>query len=103
MVCALFNGNLCTTIVSCYGPTNASDEMDIITIYNALSSLVLHIPKHNVWIIRGDMNAYIGKDGDYKFCIHNSPNRNDEYRADFSDKNRLAYLKTKFKEKKNGG
>ena len=57
MMCDLFNGNPCTTIISCYSPTNASDEMEIITFYNELSSLVQHILKHNVLIIGGDMNA----------------------------------------------
>ena len=30
------------------------------------------------------MNAQIGKDENNKFCLHNFPNRNDEYLADFS-------------------
>ena len=42
------------------------------------------------------MNALIGKDGNNKFCLHNLPKRNGEYLADFSLKNRLAYLNTKF-------
>ena len=37
---ALFDGNLSTTIISCYNPTNASDETDLITVYNELSSFV---------------------------------------------------------------
>ena len=61
MKCASFNGNPCTTIVSCYIPTNVSEEADIITFYNELSSL-RHILKHNILIISGDMNAQIGKD-----------------------------------------
>ena len=59
MMCASFNGNSCTTIVSCYSPTNASDETDIITFYKEHSFLVRYIPKHNVLI---DMNAQISKD-----------------------------------------
>ena len=39
MMYASFNGNPCTTIISCYSPTNASDETDIIT-YNELFFLV---------------------------------------------------------------
>ena len=30
MIYALFDSNPCTIIVSCYSPTNASDETDII-------------------------------------------------------------------------
>ena len=43
-------------------PTSGSDEMDIITFYNELSSLVQRIHKHNVLIIDGDMNTQIGQD-----------------------------------------
>ena len=60
-MCASFNGNFCSTIVSLYRPTNASDEMDIITFYNELSSLVQYISKHNVLIISRDINTLIGK------------------------------------------
>ena len=38
---------------------NASNEMDLDVFYNELSSLVHSIPKHNVLIISGDMNAQI--------------------------------------------
>ena len=55
MMCVAFNGNSCTTIVSCYSPT--SDESDITTFYDGPSSLVRHIPKLNVLILGGDMNA----------------------------------------------
>ena len=37
--------------------TNVSNETDIITFYNCLSSLVQHIPKHTALIIGGGMNA----------------------------------------------
>ena len=41
MICASFNGSLCTTIIFYYSPTNASDEMDLTTtFYNELSPLV---------------------------------------------------------------
>ena len=70
-----FNSNPSTTITSSYSPTNSSDELDITIFYNELSSFVQHISKHNVLIIRGDMNAQIGKD-ENKFCLHNLPKRN---------------------------
>ena len=65
-----------------YSPTSASDETDIITFYNKLSSLEWHIHKHNIVIIRGDMNAKIGKHKTNKFCLHNSSNRSGEYLKD---------------------
>ena len=57
MMVATFNGKPSTTIISCYSPINASDEMDLITFYNKLSSLVSSISKHNILIIGEDMNT----------------------------------------------
>ena len=73
-----------------------SDEMDLITFYNKLSTLVHSISKHNVLIIGGDMNAQITKDENNKFCLHNLSNKNGEYLTYFSLKNRLTCLNTKF-------
>ena len=58
---ATFNGNPSATIISCYSPTNVSEETELITFYNELSSFVCSIPKHNILIIGGNMNAQIGK------------------------------------------
>ena len=79
----LFNVTPSTKIFSCYSPTNASDETDIIPFYNELSSLVWNIPKHNVLIICRDINAHIDKNENNKFCLHNSPYRNGECPAVF--------------------
>ena len=97
-----FNGTPCTTIVSCYSYTDASDETDTITFYNDLFYFVRHIPKHNVLIIGRHMNAQIGKDGNNKFGVHNLPNRNGEYLADFSVENSITYINTKFPPRKKG-
>ena len=43
------------------------------------------------------MNAKSGKDRKNKFCLHNSPNKNGEYRAEFSLENRLLCQNNKFK------
>ena len=72
-------------IISCYSLTNASDEKDLDTINNELSSLVCSIPKHNILII-GDMNAQIGKNENIKFSLYNS-NRNEEFLTVFSLEN----------------
>ena len=99
MMCVSFNGNPCTTIICCYSPTNASEEMDIISFYNQLSLLVWHIPKHKILIIGGDMIIQIGQGGNDKFYKPNLPNRNEEYLADFPIGNRLACVNTKFQKK----
>ena len=55
-------------IISCYSPTNANDEKSLDTFYNELSSLVHSIPKYNILIIGGDINAQIGCGGLSTFC-----------------------------------
>ena len=61
MMAATFNGNPRATIISWYNPTNVSEETELAAFYDELSSLVRSIPKHNVLVIGGDMNAQIGK------------------------------------------
>ena len=51
MMVAMFNGNPGTTIISYDCPTNVSDEKDLPTFYNNLSSLVNRMLKHNILII----------------------------------------------------
>ena len=72
MMAATFNGNPRATIISCYSPTNVSEETELITFYNELYSLVRSIPKHNMLVIGGDMNAQIGKNGNNKYSFHNT-------------------------------
>ena len=74
MMVATFNGRPSTTIISCYSPTNASDETDLDIFYYELSSIFHSILKHIVLIIEGDMNAQIVKKVNNKFSLHNSSN-----------------------------
>ena len=99
MMVATFNGNSCTTIISYYSPTNASDETDLITFYNELSSLVRSIPKHNVLIIGGDLNSRISKNKNNIFSLSNLSDRNGEHLTNFSLENRLTCLNTKYLKK----
>ena len=87
MMVATFNDNPSITIISCYIPTNVSEERCLITFYNEVSSLVLSIRKHNVLIIGGDKNAQIGKNVKNKFCLHNSSSKNGEHLIDFTLEN----------------
>ena len=61
MMTATFKGNPSATIISCYSPTDDTEETELITFYDELSSLERSIPNLNVLIIGGDMNAQIGK------------------------------------------
>ena len=99
MIVATFNSNPSTTIISCYSPTNVSDEMDL-NFYKKLSSVVCSIPKHKVLIIGGDKNIQRGKNVNNKFSLHNLSNRNGELLTDFTSEKRLACINTKFQKKK---
>ena len=71
MMAATFNGNPKATIISCYSPTNVSEETELVTFYKELSSLVHSILKHNLLAIGGNMNAQIGKNRNNKYSLHN--------------------------------
>ena len=99
MMAATFNGNPRATIISCYSPTNVSEETELVTFYDELSSLVRSIPKHNMLVISGDMNAQIGKNGNNKYSLHNTSNRNGQHLTDFMIENRLACLNTNYQKR----
>ena len=94
MMAATFNGNPRVTIISCYSPTNVSEETKLVTFYDELSSLVRSIPKHNMLVIDGDMNAQIGKNANNKYRLHNTSNRNGQHLTDFRIENRFACFNT---------
>ena len=71
MMVATFNPR--ATII-CYSPTNVSEETELVAFYDELSSLVRSIPKHNVLVIGGDINARIGKNGKSKYNPHSTSN-----------------------------
>ena len=99
MMAANFNGNPRATIISCYSPTNVSEETELVTFYDELSSLVRSIPKHSMLVIGGDMNAQIGKNGNNKYSLHNTSNRNGQHLTDFMIENRLACLNTNYQKR----
>ena len=72
---------------------------ELITFYEELSSLVRSIPKHNLLVIGGDMNAQIGKNRNNKYSLHNRSNRNGQHLIDFMIKNRLTCLNTNFQKR----
>ena len=96
---ATFNGYPSTTIIFCYSPTNVSEKTNLIALYDELSSLVRSIPKHNVLVIGGDMNAQIGKNVNHKFSLHDLSNRNGQHLIDFTRENRLTCFNTNFQKR----
>ena len=101
MMVATFNSILRATIISCYSPTNVSEETELVTFYDELSSLVPRIPKHNMLVIDGDMNAQIGKNGNNKYSLYNTSNRNGQHQTYFTIEDRLTCLNKKLS--KEGG
>ena len=99
MIEATFNGNPRATIISRYSPTNVSEETKLITFYDEFSTLVRSIPKHNVLVIGGDMNAQIGKNGNHKFRLCNLSNRKGQHLTDIPIENRLTCLNTSFQKR----
>ena len=99
MMAATFNSNPKATIISCYSPTNVSEETELVTFYDELSSLVCSIPKYNMLIIGGDMNAQIGKNRNNKYSLHNTSNRNGQHLTDFMIENRLTCLSTNYQKR----
>ena len=90
MMTATFNGNPRITIISCNSPTNVSEETELDAFYDELSSLVRSIPKHNVLVLGGDMNAQIAKNGNNRHSFHNTSDRNGQHLTEFMMENRLT-------------
>ena len=75
---ATFNGNSKVTVVSCYSPTDCSEEEEAQDFYDQLTELIKQVPKHNV-LIGGDMNAKIGTEECKGDSLHINTNRNGEF------------------------
>ena len=87
MIAATFNGNPRATIISCYSHTNVSEEIELVAFYDELSSLVRGMPKHNMLVIGGDMNAQIGKKRKTtNTAFTNTSNRNGQHLNRFHDR-----------------
>ena len=96
---ATFNGNPRITIIPCYSPTNVREETELDAFYDELSSLLRSIPKHNVLVIGGDMNAQIGKNGNNRYIFHNTSNRGGQHLTEFMMEHRLTCLNTNFQKR----
>jgi len=97
MMIANFNGNPCTTVISCYSPTNVSDEISVIDFYHEISSLIRNVPKHNLLIVGGDFNAHVSSNTGHKECTyHQTTNRNGYHLLDFATENGLCILNSKY-------
>ena len=94
MIAATLNGNPRATIISCYSPINVSEETELVTFYDELSSLV-----RSVLVIGGDMNAQIGKNRNNGYSLHNTSNRNGQHLKESMMENRLTCLNTNYQKR----
>ena len=91
-----FNGNPKVTVVSCYSPTNCSEEEEAQEFYDQLTELIKQVPKHNVMLIDGDMNAKIGTEDCKGDILHINNNRNGEFMLNLITECALVNLGTNY-------
>ena len=93
------NGNLQTTIISCYSPTNVSDETEVDTFYEDLIAVTRQVPKNNIIIIAGHFNAHLGQLDGFKYAYHTQTNRNGSKLKAYINENNLLCLNTKYQKR----
>ena len=99
IVKATFDDNPVTTVTSCYSTTNACEEQQRQDFHTSLSERTRAIPKHNISIIGGDMNA--------KFCpadckgssFNRKTNANGQTLLSLLDECDLAVTNTRFQKR----
>ena len=74
---AIFKGNPKCTVISTYSPTNVTSEDTIQEYYSELTTFIHQVPKNNILLLCGDVNAQIGPISG-KHPYHRTNNRNGE-------------------------
>jgi endonuclease/exonuclease/phosphatase family metal-dependent hydrolase len=92
------------TLISAYAPTEDKTEETKEQFYNNLQSIVDKVPKSDITIILGDVNAKLGKEPAYnkitgKHTHHEVTNRNAELLWDFAATNNMIVMSTQFQHK----
>ena len=100
IIVAEFNSNPKTSFISCYSPTNVSDESLADDFYSSLSGTLQNIPAHTFLVIAGDFNAQMGRDI-ANFSFHQETNRNGSKLNDLILEHELIASNTTFMKKRN--
>ena len=96
IILASFSRNPETTIISCSSPTNVSEDSIAEDFYSQLSTLIKQIPKHNITIVCGDINAKIGSQDCKGTSFHQTTNRNGQLLHDVINECEMVNLSTKY-------
>jgi len=85
--------------VSIHAPTEEKDEEEKEKFYEDLQKIHNKIPKHDIVIIMGDLNAKIGKEKLYqqvagKYTLHESTNGNGEWACEYAIANNMKIVST---------
>jgi exonuclease III len=87
-----------------YAPTEEKRVETKEQFYNDLQSIVDKVPKSDLTIILGDVNAKLGKEPAYKnitckCTLHEETNRNGELLCNFAAANNMTVMSTQFQHK----
>ena len=93
---ATFEGNPKTTVISSYSPTDCTEDKIAEEFYTQLQTTLNQIPKHNVSIIAGDMNAKVGREKGKNYSYHDSTNRNGQLLLNLMEECNLIDLSTRY-------
>ena len=93
------------TLINIHAPTEDKEEEIKEQFYEELQRTQDKIPKHDITIIMGDMNAKLGKEEVFSQVIgchslHNSTNENGEMVAHYAINNDMFVISTNFQHKK---
>lgn len=93
------------TFINIYAPTEVSEETTKDDFYGKLDSVFNGVPKNDIKIVLGDMNAQIGKEEVYhptigNYSLHEVTNDNGQRFIDFAMSNELVVSSTCFMAKR---
>jgi hypothetical protein len=92
-------------LINAYAPTHDKTEEIKEQFYDDLQTMVYTVPKSDLTIIFGDVNAKLGKEPAYqkitgKHTLHEETNRNGELLGDFAAANNIIIMSTQFQHKR---